>query len=147
MTTHTIPTTFTVDGFTEAVTGCDRCGKMGLKGTYHITTQDDREYYLGSACVRRAADLTAKEAKRKIAEDTRRMANFAETTWINSPARTALKDLYRSTGLSYTAMLVSPEYRQELTARIDRAAATRAIIYRDHFAKDPGVNFKHPNGF
>lgn len=52
---------FKINGFTDAHTQCDRCGRNELKGTFNIETTDGQVFHLGSSCIKKAYQMTQKE--------------------------------------------------------------------------------------
>ena len=59
MTTQYV--SFKINGFTDAHTQCDRCGRNELKGTYNITTEQGQNLHMGSSCIKSAWQMNDKE--------------------------------------------------------------------------------------
>lgn len=72
---------FRIDGYTDSIRTCDRCGRSDLKGTYHITTEDGEEYNLGSSCIKKGWQMTQREFTNKLESDKKEIIAKATAEW------------------------------------------------------------------
>ena len=126
MTTQTA--SFKINGFTDAHTQCDRCGKNELKGTYNITTGTGDSFYLGSSCIKKAYQMSQKEFSAKVTEDYLVRKSLAKAEFQATSEYKAYVDHYsekKINGIVVCQFEIDREISLEYAMRI--AKATKPI--------------------
>ena len=91
---------FKINGFTDSVCTCDRCGRSGLKGTFNIETEDGFVYHLGSSCIKKAYQMTQKQFTEKVKSDEAARVVAARTE-LHSTSEFKSYEEYKKEGKHY----------------------------------------------
>lgn len=128
--------TFKILGVTDAHDQCDKCGKSGLKKTWHIET-DEGCYHLGSTCVKQAFQMTAKELGAMEKSEAQRRLNEANAEWAATDSCAFLKGFV---GTEKQWNMLYDDYEQYISLTFPHEQVKRDIAAKHN------VNFRRMAG-